>query len=34
MTVFGFAARTAADQLAGADCVFDDMSELPAMLGV
>lgn len=32
MTVFGFAARTPAERLAGADTVFKDMGELPALL--
>jgi len=30
--VFGFAARTPAEKLAGADYVFKDMAELPALL--
>ncbi|HTT89019.1 MAG TPA: HAD family phosphatase [Acidimicrobiales bacterium] len=32
MAVFGFAARTPAEKLAGADYVFKDMAELPALL--
>ncbi len=32
MTVFGFAARTPPERLAGADYVFKDMAELPALL--
>jgi HAD superfamily hydrolase (TIGR01509 family) len=32
MAVFGFAARTPAEKLAGADYIFKDMSELPALL--
>ena len=32
MAVLGFAARTPAERLAGADHVFKDMSELPALL--
>lgn len=32
MTVFGFAARTPAERLAGADATFKDMAELPALL--
>jgi HAD superfamily hydrolase (TIGR01509 family) len=32
MAVFGFAARTPAERLAGADVVFKDMSELPGLL--
>jgi HAD superfamily hydrolase (TIGR01509 family) len=32
MTVFGFAARTSPERLAGADYVFKDMAELPALL--
>jgi len=32
MSVFGFAARTPAEMLAGADHIFYDMTELPALL--
>jgi HAD superfamily hydrolase (TIGR01509 family) len=32
MVVLGFAARTPAARLAGADCVFSDMAELPGLL--
>jgi HAD superfamily hydrolase (TIGR01509 family) len=32
MAVFGFAARTPPERLAGADYVFKDMAELPALL--
>jgi HAD superfamily hydrolase (TIGR01509 family) len=32
MAVFGYAERTPAEKLAGADCIFKDMSELPALL--
>jgi HAD superfamily hydrolase (TIGR01509 family) len=34
MRSFAYAARTPADALAGADAVFADMRELPALLGV
>jgi hypothetical protein len=32
MAVLGFAARTPAEMLAGADHIFYDMSELPGLL--
>ena len=32
MAVFGFAARTPAEKLAGADYVFKDMAELPGLI--
>jgi beta-phosphoglucomutase-like phosphatase (HAD superfamily) len=34
MVALGFAARTPVERLAGADAIFTDMVQLPALIGV